>query len=261
LPNQLGRINVSVANIYREASYSSEIVNQGLLGELITVKIKEKNFSQIELLDGYEGWISNYQWVLESDLSLPEKVVRCHYTNVHKLADTNSESIRDVTIGSRVSISDEKDDWVEIILPDGINGWIVKDSLAKFPERSREGAAQLINEFLGYPYFWGGRSAKGFDCSGLIQTVFTGIGIHVPRDSWMQHRDGIYVADIPDKAEMGDLYFFSDSGTKITHVGMALGDMRIIHSRGMVRINSLNKNDSDYSEALYNTFVDAKTFF
>ena len=58
-----GKINVSVANMYREATYGSEIVNQGLLGESITVENRTKDFTEIKLYDGYQGWISNYQWV------------------------------------------------------------------------------------------------------------------------------------------------------------------------------------------------------
>jgi cell wall-associated NlpC family hydrolase len=120
---------------------------------------------------------------------------------------------------------------------------------------------KLIKEFLGYPYFWGGRSVKGFDCSGLIQTVYSLLGLKLPRDSWMQHRDGKFVSDQPGEAEPGDLYFFSDTGSKITHVGMATGAGRIIHARGMVKENSLIHDETIFNEKLYSSFVDVRTFF
>jgi cell wall-associated NlpC family hydrolase len=134
-------------------------------------------------------------------------------------------------------------------------------SFSEFPELTRQNIVQLVREFLGYPYFWGGRSPKGFDCSGLTQIVFSLYGISLPRDSWMQHRDALFCSDNPIEAQAGDLYFFADNGTKITHVGFALGEGRIIHARGMVRENSLIPGNDKFSEELYNSFVDVRTFF
>jgi cell wall-associated NlpC family hydrolase len=256
-----GAINVSVANLYREATYGSEIINQGLLGELITVEDSMKDFSQITLQDGYQGWVSNYQWVSYKENNYPTKVIREHIVRIHSEAHPESETLRDATIGSYVSIAGENDRWHEVILPDGLKGWIEKNVFKAFPPANRDGAVKLIEEFLGYPYCWGGRSVKGFDCSGLIQTVFSLIGINLPRDSWMQQRDGTYVSDNPEDAKRGDLYFFSDTGSKITHVGMALGGGRIIHARGLVRQNSLFRDDPQYNEVLDKSFVDVRTFF
>jgi cell wall-associated NlpC family hydrolase len=256
-----GRINVSVANLYREATYGSEIINQGLLGERVSVEDSSKDFSQVTLQDGYRGWISNYQWVPASEDNFPTKVIREHLVHIRSEADPDGVSLRDATIGSHLSIAGENDRWYEVILPDGLRGWIENNIFNVFPPANRDGAIELIEEFLGYPYFWGGRSVKGFDCSGLIQTVFSLIGINIPRDSWMQQRDGTYVSDNPEHAEPGDLYFFSDTGSKITHVGMALGGGRVIHARGLVRLNSLFRDDPHYNEILDKSFVDIRTFF
>jgi SH3-like domain-containing protein len=256
-----GRINVSVANIYREASYGSEIINQGLLGELISVKTSEKDFSRITLLDGYRGWISNYQWVSEKNEFSNTKKIRKHFVKIYNKPKSNADSIRDATIGAEMMIVRRKDQWFEILLPDGLHGWVDANVFGQFPASTRLGIIKLVKEFLGYPYYWGGRSPKGFDCSGLIQTVFTLIGVNLPRDSWMQHRDGKFVSENPEDAQRGDLYFFADRGSKITHVGIALGDGRIIHARGMVRENSLIRTNENFSEVLYNSFVDVKTFF
>ncbi|HEX9970439.1 MAG TPA: NlpC/P60 family protein, partial [bacterium] len=46
----------------------------------------------------------------------------------------------------------------------------------------------------------------------------------------------------------GDLLFFGRDLDHIFHVGMYLGDAKFIHSDGMVRINSFNPNDENYSE-------------
>jgi len=261
MKNKKGRINVSVANIYREATYGSEVVNQGLLGELITVEKKDKDFSQIKLSDGYEGWISNYQWVSDMNISYESLKVRSHFIKIYKEPDLKSDTIRDATIGTKIQIIKKYNDWYEIFLFDGLRGWVEEKSLSKFPELTRQNIVKMVKEFLGYPYYWGGRSTKGFDCSGLTQTIFSFFYINLPRDSWMQHRDGRYCSDNLSDAKAGDLYFFADNGKKITHVGIALGNDRIIHARGMVRENSLNPKDENFSEELYNSFVDVRTFF
>ncbi len=36
-------------------------------------------------------------------------------------------------------------------------------------------------KYLGVPYVFGGTSASGLDCSGLVQRVFKDLGIDVPR--------------------------------------------------------------------------------
>ena len=261
MKENIGRINVSVANVYRESTYGSEVVNQGLFGEVITVEERNKDFSKIKLSDGYEGWISNYQWVTDKPNSYPLKKIRDHFAHIRMEPSVNCAAIRDVTIGSEVSIVQDRDTWYEIELPDGLQGWINKSAISKFPDPTRDGVVQLAREFLGYPYYWGGRSVKGFDCSGLIQTVFSLVGMSLPRDSWMQQRDGKFISKRPEEAKKGDLYFFSDSGSRITHVGLALGNGVIIHSRGLVRENSLLSNDKNFDEELSNTFVDVRTFF
>lgn len=256
-----GKINVSVANMYREATYGSEIVNQGLLGESITIENRTKDFTEIKLYDGYRGWISNYQWISNKNDSITDKKIRKHFVTIYENPDIESDHIRDATIGSELPIVGEEDHWIEILLPDGIRGWVKEDVYADFPNCTRIGVVQLVKEFLGYPYYWGGRSPKGFDCSGLVQTVFSLICMDLPRDSWMQQRDGKLVSENPEEAQPGDLYFFADTGTKITHVGIALGEGRIIHARGMVRENSLLRENENFSEDLYKSFVDVRTFF
>ena len=53
--------------------------------------------------------------------------------------------------------------------------------------------------------------------------------------------------------QRGDLVFFGTPATdekpmRITHVGIYLGDNKIIHSSHRVRINSLIPGDEDYYE-------------
>lgn len=99
----------------------------------------------------------------------------------------------------------------------------------------------LVSEarkWLGTPYVYGGHSRKGTDCSGFLMEIFRECaGIDLPRSSRDQQTychpiDREYLA-------VGDLVFFSSkrSGGRVSHVGMYIGDGRMIHassSRGVV---------------------------
>ncbi len=256
-----GFINVSVANLYMEGTYHSEIVSQALLGEKVLIKRVEKDFSLIEMSDGYGGWISNHQWVIKDIIENDTLMIRSHFAAVYSDSSVDSMKIRDATLGTILHVGDRRDGWIQVKLPDGKRGWVEERIFGSFPSCSREAAIDLAKEFLGYPYFWGGRSPKGFDCSGLTQRIFCLLGVSLPRDAWMQHRDGAFITDKPGEAKPGDLYFFAENSSKITHVGLAIGKSRMIHARGYVRSNSLQPGDEDYSPELKATFIDVRSYF
>lgn len=256
-----GQVNISVANIYTDGAYQSEVISQAILGEVLEIQEKDDSFSLVKLPDGYIGWISNYQWVSYQKKTGKTVRLRSHFAWVFTEPDSQSAKIRDLVIGTELPHLNTRDDWYEVALPDGVTGWVEKKGFAPFPEMSRQGVVDLAREFLGYPYHWGGRSAKGFDCSGLSQAVLSLAGIKLPRDSWMQHRDAKPVSDDWAQAQPGDLLFFAEGSKRITHVGIALGEGQIIHSRGYVRLNSLKKGKPGFDENLARTFVDVRTFF
>ena len=69
----------------------------------------------------------------------------------------------------------------------------------------------VAERFLGVPYLWGGKTALGLDCSGLVQVALSACGVVCPRDSDMQERAlGAPVAVTEDGADLrrGDLVFW-----------------------------------------------------
>lgn len=85
----------------------------------------------------------------------------------------------------------------------------------------------VAERFTGVPYLWGGKTALGLDCSGLVQVALTACGIACPRDSDMQEAAvGTPVAPAPEHVNLrrGDLLFWKD------HVAIARGDDSLIHA-------------------------------
>lgn len=94
---------------------------------------------------------------------------------------------------------------------------------------------------LGTPYRYGGATADGLDCSGLVLATYRAAGISVPRSANQQYRQLPRVRE----ARPGDLLFFG-SGRRATHVGIYAGDRQMIHAPGRGRRVVSTPLDIDY---------------
>lgn len=74
----------------------------------------------------------------------------------------------------------------------------------------------------------GGSEQSGFDCSGLVKSLFARFDIELPRSSREQYKLGEKIDR--DKLEAGDLVFFSSGGKLPTHVGIYVGDNKFLHA-------------------------------
>lgn len=92
--------------------------------------------------------------------------------------------------------------------------------------------SQILAEaqkYLGCPYAAGGASPSGFDCSGFVYYVLKQVGLSPYRTPASQYGQGTAV----EKADLkvGDLVFFSsNSGRSLTHVGIYSGNGQFIHA-------------------------------
>jgi cell wall-associated NlpC family hydrolase len=85
----------------------------------------------------------------------------------------------------------------------------------------------VAERFLGVPYLWGGKTALGLDCSGLVQIALTACGLSCPRDSDMQEQalgTPVAVTAWPSGLARGDLIFWKG------HVGIVLDPSNLLHA-------------------------------
>jgi len=253
-------VNTVVSNLYSEPSFHSEIVTQAFLGEVIDVLDQSDKWFRIVCPDGYRGWIrwntivDNNGWEAnDSKWFSPDDPVANVWTTP-ELTDI----LQKVTLMSRVQLIEENNNMVIVRLPDGKIGWMSNRPLTISGQTIREKIVRTAHRFLGAPYLWGGKSPLGIDCSGLTQSVFGLCGIALVRDAGEQFLMKSLKEIEFTKTEPGDLIFFGEEG-KIGHVGISIGDGKILHSSGWVHIDSLIETSEDFNEHLKQTYLISKS--
>jgi len=86
-----------------------------------------------------------------------------------------------------------------------------------------ENLISYAKNYLGVPYRSGGRSGKGFDCSGFTSYIFSRFGFNLPRSSHAQATIGKTVRTT--EMRKGDLIFFKGRNRRsrmIGHVGIVV---------------------------------------
>lgn len=103
--------------------------------------------------------------------------------------------------------------------------------------------------YLGTPYRFGGEGRDGIDCSSFVQRVYLEHRVELPRTAREQIQVGREVAQ--EELRKGDLVFFQTYASYPSHVGIYLGDGKMIHAsseRGEVTISDMN---SEYYRSRY----------
>jgi cell wall-associated NlpC family hydrolase len=258
-----GIVNISVADIRREPSFQSEMVNQTILGTVVPILDEAKNFCLIENWDGYQGWISRHSILMVTKkaalqwLNADKLIVTENYGLVYRQPEEEGDPITDLVAGTILIRRNIGSGYTEIQLPDQEIGYVSNAITADLTQHqkiqiSTEKIVSQARKFMGIPYLWGGTSTKGFDCSGFVQTVFRLLNFELPRDSQQMAMVG---TNIPIKKgfesfNSTDLLFFGEKDEKVTHVGIYIGEQFYIHCRGKVGISSLDSGNRLYERDL-----------
>lgn len=105
-----------------------------------------------------------------------------------------------------------------------------KDKDSEHTKITGEQIVEYAKKYLGYKYVYGGSSPKtGFDCSGFTSYVYKNFGYSLSRSSTGQANNGTKVSK--ENLQPGDILIFKNQLlTKIGHVGIYIGNNKMIHA-------------------------------
>ena len=240
-----GVCRLSLVPVRSEGSDKAELTTQLLFGEHYEVlsASKDKKWLKIRMhFDQYEGWIDakqhhsitkdHFEYINRADFKISTDITTSILYNKTPLA---------ILMGSIIPISGSELFKMEEQF--AFNG----ESKSLGLKRDAEFLKLTAKKYLNSPYQWGGKSPFGIDCSGFVQLVFKINGYRLLRDAAQQAKQGkpVTVKDI----QAGDLVFFKNTSDQVVHVGIFIGEDKIIHASGKVRIDHLNEEGILHAES------------
>ena len=138
------------------------------------------------------------------------------------------------------------------------------DALVNLPKKQEQQVQEETNKLdkivelaykqLGKPYVWGTHGPRSFDCSGLTSYLYKqAYGIGISTSSRAQASYGYKVSK--SNLKKGDLMFFATGGGGISHVGIYVGNNKLIHASTPSTGVILSDINSSYYQR---TFVTAR---
>ncbi len=173
------------AGLYRQPVPDALLETEMLCGEVARVFETTGEgwcWAQSEI-DDYVGWLARD--ALSPDWPEPTHIVSAPRSYVFSGPDIKSKPLAVLPLGARVAVTGQAEDRnarYGLIRPAGA---IVMQHLTPIAEPLPDFVA-VAESLAGTPYLWGGRSAFGIDCSGLIQLALGLAGTAAPRDTDMQ---------------------------------------------------------------------------
>lgn len=93
------------------------------------------------------------------------------------------------------------------------------------------------------PYVWGGTTANGVDCSGLIYYAAKAAGINIPRVRAVDYGQMGRAVSLAE-ARPGDIVYYDNPNTSTDHVGIYLGNGQVVQapqSGDVVKVTSVGR--------------------
>lgn len=277
-------VEFSTSYLRQKPDYESPLETQELMGTVVEIVGEQSYWREVLTPQPYRAWCTDQGLVemseeeLNAYIEAPKVMFMGLYGHIYKEPSFKATAICDLVGGDIMRLAGAETGkgkaaiklrgrWTKVILPSGRTGYVPTSELKvhdgfisiaqgessadSISDETMEAIIAEAEKLIGVPYLWGGMSAKGTDCSGLVRISCIMNGILLPRNASQQIRCGDRVE--LDDLQRGDLVFFGTSATdekpmRVTHVGIYLGNNRIIHSSHRVRINSLIPGDPDYYE-------------
>jgi len=215
-------IAAPLASIHRQPRFDAMQVTQALMGERLRVFENREGWAWGQLeRDSYVGYLAAD--ALSEELTAPTHRVAVPATFAYPAPDVKSQPAVMLPMNAMLAVTGSDEKFARLA-----DGRFVFARHLKLLDQWESDFTAVAEMFRHVPYYWGGKSVRGLDCSGLVQLALQACGIACPRDSDLQERDlgvDLRLNDL-DALKRGDLVFWDG------HAGIMTDGATLLHANG-----------------------------
>lgn len=211
-----------VITVHKAPRFDAMQLTQALFGETVRIFEEQEGWAWVQLAkDGYVGYVNGN--ALSPHVLAPTHRVSLPSTFMYPDANLKTLPAMPLTLNAQVTVMAEAGAYARIS-----NGKFVFSAHLRPVADVEADFVTVAEMFRHVPYYWGGKSVHGLDCSGLVQLALEACGKAALRDSDMQETtlgERLLANDL-DSLKRGDLVFWNG------HVGIMTGDTTLLHANG-----------------------------
>lgn len=241
-----------VISVHKAPRFDAMQLTQALMGEVVKLFHEQEGWAFVQLVrDGYVGYVKSD--ALSASNAGATHRVAVPSTFIYPDASLKAQPAVLVTLNAQVSVVEANGSYARLA-----NGRFVFAAHLKPVDTAEADFVAVAEMFRNVPYYWGGKSALGLDCSGLVQVALEACGMAALRDSDMQEAtlgERRLVNDL-DSLKRGDLVFWKG------HVGIMTDGHTLLHANGhhMMVVAEPLKDAVDRIAARYGEITSIRRF-
>lgn len=207
-------VSAAVADLLKSPGGARD--RQLTYGAAVTVYERHEGWAFVQAqADGFVGYVSEEAL---GPRTAPTHRVATRATHAYAEANLKTPDRAFLTLGARLCVTGQSGSFLETDA-----GFVPAGHLLPL-DRPEPDPVAVSERLLGTPYLWGGNSAMGIDCSGLVQAGLHACGIDCPGDSDLQER-ALGETLAPGTApKRGDLLFWKG------HVAWVADPQTLLHA-------------------------------